>query len=241
MHLIGLHGKSFIPMLMGFGCNVPAIMSARTLESEKDRILTILITPFMSCSAKLPVYIILAGAFFGAKAGTIIFGLYLVGIIVSIITGRLFRSTLLRGVDAPFVMELPPYRVPMFKSLLIHMWDRSKIFLKKMGKIILIGSIIIWILSVFPRNIQYAVDYSAEKQKIIASYNAQIKSASDSEKLQLEDERNVAIAGIDKVRHSEQAEKSFIGRIGKIIAPLFAPLGIDWRGGVALLTGFVAK
>ncbi len=241
MHLIGLHGKSFIPMLMGFGCNVPAIMSARTLESEKDRILTILITPFMSCSAKLPVYIILAGAFFGAKAGTVIFGLYLVGIIVSIITGRLFRSTLLRGVDAPFVMELPPYRVPMFKSLLIHMWDRGKIFLKKMGKIILIGSIIIWVLSVFPRNIQYAVDYSAEKQKIIASYNAQIKSASDSEKLQLEDERNVAIADIDKVRHSEQAEKSFIGRIGKIIAPLFAPLGIDWRGGVALLTGFVAK
>ncbi|NNL41013.1 MAG: ferrous iron transport protein B, partial [Desulfobacterales bacterium] len=120
MHLIGLHGKSFIPMLMGFGCNVPAIMSARTLESEKDRILTILITPFMSCSAKLPIYIVLAGTFFGAKAGTVIFCIYLLGIVLSILTGRLFRSTLLRGADAPFVMELPPYRVPMLKSLFIH-------------------------------------------------------------------------------------------------------------------------
>ncbi len=137
MHLIGLHGKSFIPMLMGFGCNVPAIMAARTLESEKDRILTILITPFMSCSAKLPVYVVLAGAFFGTRAGTVIFGLYLMGIVLSILTGRLFRSTLLKGADAPFVMELPPYRMPMAKSLLIHMWDRSKIFLRKMGKIIL--------------------------------------------------------------------------------------------------------
>ncbi|MFC1859483.1 ferrous iron transport protein B [Thermodesulfobacteriota bacterium] len=109
MHLIGLHGKSFIPMLMGFGCNVPAIMASRTLESEKDRILTILITPFMSCSAKLPVYIVLAGTFFSGKAGTVIFGIYLTGIILSIITGRVFRSTLLRGEDAPFVMELPPW------------------------------------------------------------------------------------------------------------------------------------
>jgi ferrous iron transport protein B len=168
MHLIGLHGKSFIPMLMGFGCNVPAIMATRTLESEKDRILTILITPFMSCSAKLPVYVILAGAFFGVRAGTVIFALYILGIVLSILTGRLFRSTLLKGVDAPFVMELPPYRVPMFKSLIIHMWDRSKIFLKRMGKIILIGSIIIWALSAFPRNIQYSKNYDAEVNKLIA-------------------------------------------------------------------------
>jgi ferrous iron transport protein B len=136
MHLIGLHGKSFIPMLMGFGCNVPAIMASRTLESEKDRILTILITPFMSCSAKLPVYIALAGTFFGTKAGTVIFSVYLVGVVLSMLTGRLFRSTLLKGVDAPFVMELPPYRVPMIRSLLIHMWDRSRIFLRKMGGVI---------------------------------------------------------------------------------------------------------
>ncbi|UCD32113.1 MAG: ferrous iron transport protein B, partial [Desulfobacterales bacterium] len=113
MHIIGLHGKSFIPMLMGFGCNVPAIMATRTLESDKDRKLTILITPFMSCSAKLPVYIVLAGTFFGGKAGTVIFSIYMLGIVLSIITGRIFRSTLFKGADAPFVMELPPYRVPM--------------------------------------------------------------------------------------------------------------------------------
>ena len=142
MHLIGLHGKSFIPMLMGFGCNVPAIMAARTLESEKDRTLTILITPFMSCSAKLPVYIILAGAFFGSKAATVIFAIYLLGIVLAILTGRLFRSTLLRGADAPFVMELPPYRIPTVRAVLIHTWQRSRMYLRKAGTIILVLSIV---------------------------------------------------------------------------------------------------
>ncbi|MEE4603552.1 MAG: ferrous iron transport protein B [Desulfobacteraceae bacterium] len=241
MHLIGLHGKSFIPMLMGFGCNVPAIMATRTLESEKDRVLTILITPFMSCSAKLPVYIILAGAFFGARAGSVIFAIYFLGIILSIITGRLFRSTLLKGADAPFVMELPPYRVPMLKSLLIHMWDRSKIFLKKMGKVILIGSIIIWALSVFPKNISYTVDYDSKMKELTASYEAELKAADPVLKPQITLEKDAALLAVQKARQAEHAEKSFIGRIGKMAAPLFAPLGIDWRGGVALLTGFVAK
>ncbi|MGD2014872.1 MAG: ferrous iron transport protein B [Desulfobacterales bacterium] len=241
MHLIGLHGKSFIPMLMGFGCNVPAIMAARTLESEKDRVLTILITPFMSCSAKLPVYIILAGAFFGVRAGSVIFAIYFLGIILSIITGRLFRSTLLKGEDAPFVMELPPYRVPMLKSLLIHMWDRSKIFLKKMGKVILVGSIIIWALSVFPKNISYTVDYDSKINELTASYEAELEAADQILKPQIALEKDAALLAVKKARQAEHAEKSFIGRIGKIAAPLFAPLGIDWRGGVALLTGFVAK
>jgi ferrous iron transport protein B len=216
-------------------------MATRTLESEKDRILTILITPFMSCSAKLPVYIILAGAFFGVRAGTVIFGIYILGIILSIITGRLFRSTLFKGADAPFVMELPPYRVPMLKSLLIHMWDRSKMFLKKMGKIILIGSIIIWALSAFPRNISYSVDYDLKINKIIASYKTQLKAADESAKPRIETEKEAALSAVKNARQAEHAEKSYIGRIGKISAPLFAPLGIDWRGGVALLTGFVAK
>jgi len=182
MHLIGLHGKSFIPMLMGFGCNVPAIMATRTLESEKDRRLTILITPFMSCSAKLPVYIILAGAFFAGKAGTVIFSIYLIGILLSIITGRLFRSTILKGADAPFVMELPPYRAPMLKSLIIHMWDRSKMFLKRMAGVILIGSIVVWTLSAFPRNISYSRDYIAEILALKTSYSRQINSPNDGEK-----------------------------------------------------------
>lgn len=249
MHLIGLHGKSFIPMLMGFGCSVPAVIATRTLESEKDRILTILITPFMSCSAKLPVYIILAGTFFSAKAGTVIFAIYIFGIIAAFISGRLFRFTLLKGADAPFVMELPPYRAPMLKSVLIHMWDRGKMFLKKMGGIILIGSVVIWALSAFPRNIQYSVDYSAEIAGVNALYETEIKTAagaaakaSDRSGMKsIEEERDAAISKIKLAQNAEKMEKSFMGRIGKELAPVFAPLGIDWRGGVALLTGFVAK
>lgn len=241
MHLIGLHGKSFIPMLMGFGCNVPAIMAARTLESEKDRILTILITPFMSCSAKLPVYIVLAGTFFAAKAGNVIFSLYLLGIILSIISGRLFRLTLLKGADAPFVMELPPYRVPMLKSLTIHMWDRSKMFLKKMGKIILVGSIIVWFLSSFPRNINYSEDYTSILNNINESFKEKFISADENEKILLNEQKLAAIAGIENKMNSEKIEKSFMGKIGKGLSPVFKPLGIDWRGSVSLLTGVFAK
>jgi ferrous iron transport protein B len=241
MHLIGLHGKSFIPMLMGFGCNVPAIMASRTLESEKDRILTILITPFMSCSARLPVYIILAGAFFGAKAGTVIFGIYLLGIILSIITGRFFRSTLLRGADAPFVMELPPYRIPMIKSLLIHMWDRSKMFLKKMGGYILVGSVVVWTLTAFPHNISYSKNYDMEIEQVKTYFQTEIEVAQESDKALLAQKRDVAVSELITEKKAEKAEKSFMGRIGKVVAPIFSPIGIDWRASVALLTGFVAK
>ncbi|MEJ2096296.1 MAG: ferrous iron transport protein B [Deltaproteobacteria bacterium] len=241
MHLIGLHGKSFIPMLMGFGCNVPAIMAARTLESEKDRILTILITPFMSCSAKLPVYIVLAGTFFGSRAGTVIFLVYLLGIALSIITGRVFRSTLLRGADAPFVMELPPYRVPMGKSLLIHMWDRSKIFLKKMGGIILVGSVVVWSLTAFPHQVEYSVDYDGQIRKVEETYAAYQPQGDDEFERELNRRKTAAIDSIKRAQASEAAEKSYMGRIGKLVAPVFEPIGITWRGGVALLTGFVAK
>lgn len=241
MHLIGLHGKSFIPMIMGFGCNVPAIMAARTLESEKDRILTILITPFMSCSARLPVYIVLAGTFFDQQAGTVIFAIYLFGIILSVLTGRLFRLTLLKGEDAPFVMELPPYRVPMLKSLLIHMWDRSKMFLKKMGGVILVGSIIIWGLSSFPRNIDYSVDYSAEIKAIQTRYAPAIEAANGENKRNVENRRDHEINQLLRKKRVEKAEKSLMGTIGKHISFVFTPIGIDWRGGVALVTGFFAK
>ncbi len=238
MHLIGLHGKSFIPMLMGFGCNVPAVMAARTLESEKDRILTILITPFMSCSAKLPVYIVLAGTFYGARAGSMIFMLYLIGISMAIVSGRLFRSTLLRGADAPFVMELPPYRVPMVKSLLIHMWDRSKLFLKKMGGIILVGSIIIWALSSFPQLEQYSRDYDSAIQQLQASDAPESNGKAPAGP---EAERQAQISQLKMARSAEETAHSFLGRLGRLIAPVFSPLGIDWRGGISLLTGFVAK
>jgi ferrous iron transport protein B len=241
MHLIGLHGKSFIPMLMGFGCNVPAIMAARTLESEKDRLLTILITPFMSCSAKLPVYIVLAGTFFGPRAGTVIFIVYLFGIVTAILTGRLFRTTLLRGADAPFVMELPPYRVPMVKSLLIHMWDRSKMFLKKMGGIILVGSVIIWALSAFPRTTHYSHDYPAAIAHIESVFTQRIDGAEPSMRPALETEKADRLQEMQRAMRAEQTANSFMGLIGKAVAPIFAPIGIDWRGGVSLLAGFVAK
>ncbi|MGM0453728.1 MAG: ferrous iron transport protein B [Thermodesulfobacteriota bacterium] len=241
MHLIGLHGKSFIPMLMGFGCNVPAIMAARSLESRKDRILTVMITPFMSCSARLPVYIVLAGTFFAAHAGTVIFALYLTGIAVAILTGRLFRSILLKGEDAPFVMELPPYRVPMIKSLIIHMWDRSKMFLKKMGGIILVGSIVIWALSSFPKNIDYDVDYDAKINAVRQQFNSRIEAASPALSEKLAARKQAVVEKWQREKHEEEAEKSYLGHIGRVIAPVFEPIGIEWRGSVSLLTGFVAK
>lgn len=241
MHLVGLHGKSFIPMLMGFGCNVPAIMATRTLESEKDRILTVLINPFMSCSARLPIYILLAGTFFAQRAGNVVFSIYLIGIVIAILVGRLIRSTVLRGDTAPFVMELPPYRMPMFNSLMIHMWDRSVIFIKKMGGIILIGSIIVWVLSAFPQNFQLSRDYEAQIRSIKASYQVKALVLTGQARQELESVTSKAIAALESARSSEVLEKSYMGQIGKAIAPIFAPIGIDWRGSVALLTGFVAK
>jgi ferrous iron transport protein B len=154
MHTMGLHGKSFIPLLMGFGCNVPAIMATRTLESRRDRLLTILINPLMSCSARLPVYVLVAGIFFAAKAGNVIFSLYLLGIFLAIGVGQIFRRLLFRGEALPFVMELPPYRIPTMKSTFIHMWERASIYLRKMGGLILCFSIIIWFLGAFPRPTQ---------------------------------------------------------------------------------------
>lgn len=241
MHTAGLHGKSFIPMLMGFGCNVPAIMAARTLEHQKDRILTILMTPFMSCSARLPVYIVLAGSFFAHRAGTVIFALYASGIIIAIVSGRILRTLFFKGADAPFVMELPPYRMPMLKSLLIHMWDRSKMFLKKMGGVILVGSIIIWVLSSFPKDITYSQDYDALQVRVQARYTQQIKDADSDQQAVLHQNLASELKKIHTKKEQERVSKSYIGQLGHFLEPLFAPLGIGWQAGVAIVTGFVAK
>ena len=138
-------------------------------------------------------------------------------------------------------MELPPYRVPMMKSLLIHMWDRGKIFLKKMGGIILVGSIVVWVLATFPRTIEFDSDYEAKTNKVNASYQAEISNADKITVQALEKQRATAILKISNAQKMEATEKSFLGSLGKLIAPVFAPIGVDWRGGVALLTGFVAK
>ncbi len=241
MHTSGLHGKSFIPMLMGFGCNVPAIMATRTLENNKDRILTILMTPFMSCSARLPIYIVLAGTFFAHRAGTVIFSLYLAGIVIAIVSGRLLRSLLFKGEDAPFLMELPPYRMPMLKSILIHMWDRSKMFLKKMSGVILVGSIIIWALSSFPRNPSYSMDYAARSADLGVRYSAQIQAAEPDARKDLSQALARELKEIENQKEVERVSKSYIGIMGQALEPLFAPIGIGWQASVALVTGFVAK
>jgi ferrous iron transport protein B len=150
MHKIGLHGQSFIPLIMGFGCNVPAIMVTRTLKDRNDRLLTMLINPFMSCSARLPVYILIAGAIFPKYAGTVIFGLYLTGIALAVVMALIFKKTLFRQKEAPFVMELPPYRIPTLRVIFRHMWDKGQQYLKKMGGVILIAVILIWALEYFP-------------------------------------------------------------------------------------------
>jgi ferrous iron transport protein B len=151
MHRIGLHGKSFIPLLMGFGCNVPAIMATRTLENRKDRIMTMLIAPFMSCSARLPVYVLIISAFFDKRQGLVLFSVYLTGIILAILVALILKKTIFAGKDVPFVMELPPYRVPSMRNTVRHMWFNAKQYLHKMGSIILVASVIIWALSYFPR------------------------------------------------------------------------------------------
>ena len=152
MHLFGLHGKSFIPLIMGFGCNVPAIMATRTLENRSDRLLTMLIIPFMSCSARLPVYVLIAGAIFPDKAGHVIFLLYMVGVAFSLLVSVFFKNTLFRNKEAPFVMELPVYRNPGLRVIIRHMWRKGAHYLKKMGGVILIASVVIWALGYFPRN-----------------------------------------------------------------------------------------
>ncbi|TEB07828.1 Ferrous iron transport protein B [Pelotomaculum schinkii] len=156
MHALGLHGKSFIPLLIGFGCNVPAVMATRTLENKRDRLITILITPLMSCTARLPVYILFAGAFFTANQGLVIFSLYLLGLALAILMGMLFKRFLFKGETSHFVMELPPYRVPTLKSTFIHMWEKGSSFIRKAGTIIFAVVVLVWALSNLPVGVEYA-------------------------------------------------------------------------------------
>ncbi len=226
MHLIGLHGKSFIPLIMGFGCNVPAIMATRTLENRNDRLLTMLIIPFMSCSARLPVYVLIAGAIFPAKAGNVIFMLYLTGVIFSMLMSILFKKTLFKKSEAPFVMELPIYRNPGIRVILRHMWMKGAHYLKKMGGVILVASLVIWALGYFPRNVEYTKDY----QGLIIQ---------EQEKGPEQAETQIALLSLQM--ESERQQNSYIGRLGMAIEPIIRPLGFDWKMGISLVTGFAAK
>ena len=166
MHKIGLHGQSFIPLIMGFGCNVPAIMVTRTLKDRNDRLLTMLINPFMSCSARLPVYILIAGAVFPEHAGSVIFGLYITGIILAMLISIIFKKTLFKSKEAPFVMELPPYRMPTLRVIAMHVWEKGRQYLSKMGGVILIAVILIWALEYFPEGSSVTPDQRLEKSYI---------------------------------------------------------------------------
>lgn len=229
MHKIGLHGKSFIPLIMGFGCNVPAIMSTRTLENPKDRLLTMLIVPLMSCSARLPVYVLLISAFFNAHQALIMLAIYAIGILLATIMAFIFKHTFFKHDDAPFVMELPPYRIPTLRNTLIHMWDKAVQYLTKMGTVILLASILIWALGHYPEKVRYSMPY----EDIITQVE---------QNEQLNDEqKTTTINQLEYDMKAEHLEKSYIGRIGHFIEPVIRPLGFDWKIGVCLLTGMAAK
>ena len=195
MHRIGLHGKSFIPMVMGFGCNVPAIMATRTIESRKSRLITIAIIPFMSCAGRLPIFVLLAGAFFPHHSALALLGIYFFGVLLAILSAVVL-SRFIKEDDLPFVMELPPYRIPTGKAIWRHTWEKGKQYLEKMATTILIGSVVIWCLGYFPRSGR-DVEY--------------------------------------------QQEHSYIGQIGKAVAPALDPMDFNWKMDISLLSGVVAK
>lgn len=228
MHKMGLHGKSFIPLIMGFGCNVPAIMSTRIIESRSSRLITILINPFMSCSARIPIYVLLVGAFFPTHGAWIFTGLYLLGIIVAVLTAKMLRKFWFKEDETPFVMELPPYRMPTAKATLRNMWAKAEQYLKKMGDLILIASIIIWALSYFPR-------YSADQ--IPESFITEVTADIPEGTLQTMNQSQID----DMVLNEYQQGHSILGYIGKGIEPVMRPLDQSWKACVSLLAGVAAK
>jgi ferrous iron transport protein B len=223
MHHIGLHGKSFIPLIMGFGCNVPAILSTRIIESRRDRLITMLINPFMSCSARLPVYVLFITAFFDRYQGSILFSLYFTGILLAIGSSLLFSKVFFKKQDIPFVMELPPYRLPTLRTTLKHMWFRAEQYLRKIAGVILVASIIIWALGYFPRPHNPLPRQTAETG------------------LEIKNNLTETQAHIDIEQKQRQQENSYIGQLGKTIEPVMRPLGFDWKMSVAILTGVAAK
>ena len=228
MHKMGLHGKSFIPLVMGFGCNVPAIMASRTIESRNSRMITMLILPLMSCSARLPIYVLLSGAFFPKQAGSVLLMLYLAGIFLAIIMARVFKRFLFREEDVPFVMELPPYRMPTGKSIMLHMWEKAKQYLHKMGGVILVASIIIWFLSYFPL-------HSPEEAEIDRQI-AQVEQVGE-----LSSEQQETLSLLEHHKATVHQKNSYIGMIGEALQPILSPLGFDWKMSVSLMTGMAAK
>lgn len=220
-HKFGLHGKSFIPLVTGFGCSIPAYMAARTLKSQKDRLLTMFIIGFMSCGARLPVYVLFAGAFFKPEnAGNVLFFIYISGALLGLIAAKVLRILVFKGDDEPFVMEMPKYRLPSVKLIWLTIYSKSMMYLKKAGTFILAASILVWFVSTFPQN-----------PNIEDKYQQQIQTASSDElKLELTHQKN-----------QELMENTYLGMFGKAIEPVFAPLGFNWKMSVATVSGLAAK
>lgn len=224
MSKVGLHGKSFIPLLIGFGCTVPAIMATRTLESRRDRLITIMVLPLMSCGARLPIYALMIPAFFPPHLqGPVLWVIYVTGIVLALVGARLLRATLFKGENTPFIMELPPYRLPTVDSLLVQMWTRAWLYLKKAGTVILGAAVILWFLTVYPKP---PADYM-----VPAGFD-QTTISSDTHFSELQDPAQI---------QSAELSYSIAGRVGRVLETVLRPLGFDWRIGTALVGAVAAK
>lgn len=228
MHRMGLHGKSFIPLVMGFGCNVPAIMSTRIIESKSSRLITILINPFISCSARIPIYVLLVGAFFPDYGAWVFVSLYTLGIAIAVLTAKLMRKFWFKADETPFVMELPPYRMPTMKATIRNMWSKAEQYLRKMGGLILVASIIIWALSYFPH-------YETEDlpKEYVAATLAEMPA---------DQTEGMSQSQIEKSMLTEyQQSNSILGKIGQFVEPVVRPMELGWKSCVSLIAGSAAK
>ena len=230
MHKFGLHGKSFIPMLIGFGCTVPGVMAARTLDNRRDRITTILVLPLMSCGARMPIYMLILAAFFPEKFHTpMLWSIYVIGIVLAIFCAKMLRLTVLRGQAAPFVMELPPYRLPTIKGLFVHMGERAWSYVRKAGTIILTASVILWVITSYPKSPEIERNYQTQ----VASAKVEYQNAPDMLKTKLSE--------IKAAASSQELQHTVAGRVGHFIEPFLKPMGFDWRIGTALIGATAAK
>jgi ferrous iron transport protein B len=234
MSKVGLHGKSFIPMLSSFACAIPGIMATRTIETPKDRLVTILVAPLMSCSARLPVYTLLIGACITGgvflKSLTMLC-MYLLGVVVALGMAWVFKKTLLRGETPMLVMELPPYRKPVLRVVLRHMWDRAKLFLRRAGTVILGINILLWFLAFYPKHPEITRDFAARRAAMKAAFGQKALTAEQSNTLKQ----------LDANEDSELVQQSFAGYAGRVLEPAIAPLGFDWKMGIGILSSFAAR
>ncbi len=229
MSKLNLHGKSIVPMLLGFGCSVPAIMATRTLESKQERMTTMMILPLMSCGARLTIYALLIPAFFPSHLhGPMLWLMYIIGVLVAMVAAKLLRKTIFKGDSVPFLIELPEYRMPTIKNLLLEMWNQSKEYLKKAGSIILILSVLLWGLASFPKIQMYSQDYQNEIQTVQSSALPDVQK---EEKLQ----------EIAQEMQEEELSFTYAGRIGRFLEPALKPIGFDWKVGTALIGALAAK